>query len=242
MFKKVVWILILLVMTACTIVISEQMDYGKKSGTPAALEPFEPTEGMEMLSKTVDTASSAVADIEFPSLPLINGEGINKSVPLTEGVEIDFPPLVSAPESESTDLTTTDVTAKVASFPKYIVQDGTPSYMENFNYLDKGCEWQGVAGQVFGKDNAPVKYLIVKVFGTWNGEEVSKMAVTGMLKAKAYGKGGYEIELGDVAIKSTEPLSIQIFRSDGTPLSEPFQFMTKAKCSRNLVIINFVKK
>ena len=72
---------------------------------------------------------------------------------------------------------------------KYIIQDGIPKYLANFNYLEKGCAWQGVAGQVFSTEKAPVKFLIVKVFGTWNGQEVEKYAVTGMLSAKDYGKG-----------------------------------------------------
>jgi len=216
MFKKVIWILILLVMTACTIVFSEQLDFGKKEATPVALEPFEATEGMERFDDAVDTATSAAAEIEFPTLTIV-------------------------PEEESIEKTVVATEVTVDKFPKYVMQEGNPTYLANFNYLEKGCEWQGVAGQVFGRDSVPVKYLIVKVFGTWNGEEVSKIAVTGMVAGKPYGKGSYEIELGDLAIDSTEPLFIQVFDSDGTPLSDSFQFTTKAKCNRNLVLINFVK-
>ena len=100
----------------------------------------------------------------------------------------------------------------------------------------------GVAGQVFGAEGAPVKYLIVKVFGTWNGQEVSELSVTGMVTGKPYGKGSYEVILGDIAVDSTTPLFVQVFDSDGTPLSEPFEFITKAKCNRNLVLVNFVHK
>jgi hypothetical protein len=215
MVKKMIWIGILLVMTACTIAVSEQFDFSKQDSEAVSLEPFEPTEGIEKFSETVDAATSTVEEVNFPAMAnLLDGEKIDKI------------------EAEA------DV-ATVADY-KYLVQEGTPSYLANFNYPDKGCAWQGVAGQVFSVSGEPIKYLIVKVFGTWNGGEVSKLAVTGMLEGKVYGKGSYEIKLGNVAVDSSDPLFIQIFNSDGTPLSEPFQFSTKAKCNRNLVLINFV--
>ena len=219
MFKKVIWIFILLVMTACTIVFSEQMDFKKKDATPAALEPYQPSDEIIAIGEAVDTATSKAAEFEFPLL----GKA-SKDATASE---------TKAPEAAA------DVQTK--TLMKYGVQAGTPAYLANFNYLDKACAWQGVAGQVFGGDGVPVKYLIVKVFGTWNGEEVSKIAVTGMVAGKPYGKGSYEIELGDVAVDSTDPLYIQVFSSSGTPISDPFEFTTKAKCNRNLVLINFKK-
>lgn len=216
MVKKIIWIVILLVMTACTIVFSEQLDLSKPENAVETLEPFEPTLGMERLSEVVDTAASTVGEIEFPAL-------------------------ASSSIDEPVEKTLSAVEVSEGSTFKFVVQEGTPSYLPNFNYLDKGCAWQGVAGQVFNIYQKPVKYLVVKVFGTWNGEEVSKLAVTGMLEGRPYGKGSYEIELGNIAVDSSEPLYIQVFKSDGTPLSEPFQFSTKAKCNRNLVLINFVR-
>jgi hypothetical protein len=216
MIKKIFWIVILLVMTACTIMFSEQLDFTKPEDATATLEPFEPTDGMVSLSEAVNSASSTMSEIEFPT---------PGDVPIDAALEKT--------------ITAAEVNPTVTY--KFGVQEGSPAYLANFNYLDRGCEWQGVAGQVFNKYNEPVKYLIVKVFGTWNGQEVSQFAVTGMLEGKAYGKGSYEIELGSVAVDSTDPLYIQVFKSDGTPLSEPFPFTTKAKCNRNLVLINFVR-
>jgi len=63
-----------------------------------------------------------------------------------------------------------------------------------------------------------------------------------MVEGRPYGRGSFEIVLGDIAVDSTEPLYIQLFNSRGVALSEPFQFITKAKCNRNLVVINFVRK
>ena len=216
MFKKVAWIVILLVMTACTIIFSDKLDFSRKDATPVALEPFEPTESMEMLSTAFNTATSAAS-------------------------ETDIATSTDASDDGAMDKTIEPVGVTNDDYPKYVVQEGNPTYLANFNYPDAGCEWQGVAGQVFNRKLEPRKYLVVKVFGRWNGEEISQMAITGMVEGKPYGKGSYEIVLGDVAIDSTEPLYIQLFKSDGTVLSEPIQFFTKAKCNRNLVLINFVK-
>ena len=217
MFKKVIWIFILLIMTACTIVFSDQLDFDKNGTEPVELEPFVPTDEMVSIGEAFESATSVVDEIPFPTFTKSPEE-----LPVEETVEV--------------------ISEEIRTNYKYIVQEGSPKYTSNFNYLDKGCAWQGVAGQVFGKDNVPVKELVVKVFGTWNGEEISSSGVTGMVEGRPYGRGSFEIVLGDIAIDSTEPLYIQIFNARGIALSEPFQFVTKAKCNRNLVVINFVRK
>jgi len=235
MFKKFIWIFILLIMTACTIVFSEQADLGKNIATPEADGGFLQSFGDLFHKRDAAKADEPVfAEEVFPEVT---------EMPFEVALEETFPEISELPaEVTSEEFMESAPVASKELKVKYIIQDGIPKYLANFNYLDKGCAWQGVAGQVFGTDNVPVKFLIVKVFGTWNGQEVEKYAVTGMLSAKDYGKGGYEITLGDVAVDSTTPLFVQLFDSDMTPLSEPFQFITKAKCNRNLVLISFVHK
>ena len=203
MVKKILWIFILLLMTACTIVFSRQPDPSSLTATSAAEKTIEMPVGE---ISEIPSTDQAVA----PEKTVVPGE--------TEAVTEDALP----------------------TRPLFSVQPGSPSYLANFNELDKGCAWQGVAGQVFGKDNRPIKYLIVKVFGTWNGEEINREAVTGMVEGKPYGKGGYEVVLGDVAVDSVGTLFIQVFDSNGLQLTQPFAFNTRAKCNRNLVLINFV--
>ena len=203
MIKKILWIFILLLMTACTIVFSRQPDPSSLTATSAAEKTIEMPVGD---SSEISSTEAAIA----PEQTLVPGE----TEAVTEGA--------------------------LPTRPLFSVQPGSPSYLANFNELDKGCAWQGVAGQVFGKDNRPIKYLIVKVFGTWNGEEINREAVTGMVEGKPYGKGGYEVVLGDVAVDSVGTLFIQVFDSNGVQLTQPFAFNTRAKCNRNLVLINFV--
>ena len=213
MFKKIIWIFILLVMTACTIVFSDQISLGEGEPPQATLEPFEPTDIIDIINETIEIPTVAATD--------------------------SVPPAITPEEvGPETTPTATEVVVEVRS--AFVLQEGTPVYMPNFNYLDKGCNWQGVAGQVFGEDNVPVSYLIVKVFGTWNSGEVSKIAVTGMVEGKPYGEGSYEIELGNIAADSIDPLFIQVFNSDGDPLSDPYQLTTRAACDQNLTIVNFV--
>lgn len=211
MFKKGIWIVILLIMTAYMIVFSDQLDFGKNGTEPDEFESFVPTDEMVPVGEVFESATSMVDENPFPTFT-----NSPENIPVEETVEV--------------------VNEAVKTNYEYVVQEGSPKYTSNFNYLDKDCAWQGVAGQVFGKDNVPVKELIVKVFGTWNGEEVSGTGVTGMVEGKPYGEGSFEIVLGDIAVDSTEPLYIQLFNSSGEALSEPFQFITKAKCNRNLVV------
>lgn len=207
MFKKIIWIFVLLVMTACTIVFSDQADLVKKNSTPIFAELLAPTSGGEAAP-----------------------------------VEEEMPLLTDAPIEEVEEVATDTALSSVAkTTAAYSIQSGTPTYLKNFNHPDQGCNWQGVAGQVFGVDGKPVKFLIVKVFGTWNGKEVSEMAVTGMAAGKPYGPGSYEIVMGQKAVNSSTPVYIQLFDSTGAALSDPLQFSTKEKCNKNLVLVNFVK-
>jgi len=216
MFKRIIWVMVLLIMTACTILFTNEPGTVDIDPTPSLVvnETLEPTAveitPTEIVNPTTEPTATAT---EIPTQELT-------TVPL----ETD-PPTEITPQSTVT----------------YIVQPGSPTYMANFNYLEKGCAWQGVAGQVFGADGKPVKNLIVKVSGMRNGVAVSEIAVTGMVSGNPYGPGSYEVVLGDVAIKSTTPLYVQVFDIDATPLTEPIEFYTKEECSRNLVLINFIK-
>jgi hypothetical protein len=216
MFKRIVWVMVLLVMTACTILFTNEPGTVGIDPTPSPVvnETLEPT-AVEIIPTEImnPTAEPTATATEIPTQELT-------TAPMETEPPIEITPLPTVP---------------------YIVQPGSPIYMANFNYLEKGCAWQGVAGQVFGANGKPIKNLIVKVSGMWNGVAVSEIAVTGMISAKPYGPGSYEVVLGDVAIKSTTPLYVQVFDIDETPLTEPIEFYTKAKCNRNLVLINFIK-
>ena len=121
----------------------------------------------------------------------------------------------------------------------YTLQVEAPVYIKNFVHIDAGCDWLGVAGQVFDANGDPVLNLVLVAAGTLNGKTINLTAVTGIPEADVYGPGGYEIQLAGEALASSQSLNIQVFDLQGNALSEAYVFDTYADCTRNLAIINF---
>lgn len=122
--------------------------------------------------------------------------------------------------------------------PIYIVQPGTPAKLENFLQPNAGCNWTGVAGQVFDTNDFPVTGLIVEVGGKLEGSDILRLTLTG--GSPTLGSGGFEIPLTDHVVASQQELYIQIFDLEGKALSDQIFFDTYASCMENLVLINFV--
>lgn len=215
MFKKIIWVMMLLFMTACTILF--------KDGVAIVLGDLTPT--------------AISGDVVTP------GEGVSTStvevIATTEPAPTEIIPLEPTPTQEPTAVATaTPAPIDVV----YVLQPGSPAYLDNFAHPAEGCNWQGIAGQVFDAQGQPVPNLIVKVSGNWNGSDVALIGVTGMVAGLPYGPGGYEIVLGNKAVNSTMPLMLQFFNQDQEPLTEPLSITTKAACAKNLVIANFIAK
>lgn len=119
----------------------------------------------------------------------------------------------------------------------YKLQVENPFYLENFNHPVKGCQWLGVAGQVFDHFGQPQLGLTVRA-GRVTGETEFLETTTGL--AVAYGPGGYEITLGDSPIDSSQTYWIQIFDENQMALTEKYYFDTYVDCMRNLIVLNFV--
>jgi hypothetical protein len=129
-------------------------------------------------------------------------------------------------------------TASVAEI-RYVVQSGTPVVMTNFVKPDLGCNFSGIGGQVFGRDQAPVNGLVVEVNGPIDGEETTLVSLTGT--ELSFGPGGYLVQLSDKPFASQEELTIQLFDLTGKPESETISFDTSLRCDENLVLMNFVQ-
>ena len=121
----------------------------------------------------------------------------------------------------------------------YRLQPGSPTWLPNFIHPEAGCNWLGVAGQVFNLEGNPVTALVVEVGGSLGGAQVQSLSLTGV--APAYGPGGYEVNLGDRVIDSSAALFLQLKDLSGKDLSDRISFDTFADCSRNLVLINFIE-
>ena len=120
----------------------------------------------------------------------------------------------------------------------YVYQLGTPAAIQNFIQPDAGCNWTGVGGQIFSPEGLPVTDLTVRVTGTFNGQQVLQVTVTG--SSLAWGPGGFSITLGDHPVASQGTLHIQLFNTSGTPISPQIPFSTHSTCDKNLVLLNLV--
>lgn len=143
----------------------------------------------------------------------------------------EFPPLEPTPDDNF-------ISDPPYSEVKYILQDGGPFYLPNFTHPEQGCAWMGVAGQVFDHDVVEVFSLTIVAGHRFHGEESHLTAITGHFNA--YGPGGYEIQLADSPIESSQSFFVQVLDSHNQPLSERIYFDTYADCEQNLILVNLV--
>ena len=122
---------------------------------------------------------------------------------------------------------------------RYVLQSGSPRWLPNFSHPDMGCNFLGVAGQVFDPQGTPEKMLIIEAGGTLAGNDVFALSLTG--NDSNYGPGGYELILSDQLVPSSDSVWIQVFNLQGQALSEKTYLDTFSDCQRNLVLINFVE-
>lgn len=120
----------------------------------------------------------------------------------------------------------------------FIVQEQMPVYLPNFAHLSAGCDWMGVAGQVFDSDGKEIQDLTLMLGNTLPAEEQIIAARTGL--APAYGPGGYEIQIAEKTFDSSNSIWVQVFDQAGHAVSTKFFFDTFDDCSRNLILINFI--
>lgn len=148
-------------------------------------------------------------------------------------------PLPATPEPTYTP------TVQASSDMPFRLSDDSPTYTENFAHEDQGCEWFGIAGQIFDEEGAPIDDILVTVKGTLGGEEINRFIFSGFVDefVEAYGEGGYEVKLGDSPIASQDSLYIQLFeQTNDLALSDKIYFDTYDSCDRNLIIIDFVQE
>ena len=119
------------------------------------------------------------------------------------------------------------------------VQSGTPVYLQNFAHVEKGCNWMGIAGQVFDQSGLPIDRMVVRVEGFLGNQTIDALGMTSL--ATAYGPGGYEIELAQKVLNSNGTLNITLYDLQGQQVSAHVPFTTYMDCSKNLIIINFIQ-
>ena len=134
-------------------------------------------------------------------------------------------------------ITMTKTITPISVTKMFEIQQSSPVYMQNFVHSSAGCDWLGVAGQVFDMSGNQVKNLVVVVEGVLSSESFEGLALTGM--SNSYGPGGYEIVLGNKPINSSNSVFIELYDLAGESLTNSFALNTFAECNKNLIIINF---
>lgn len=121
----------------------------------------------------------------------------------------------------------------------FAVQTGTPIGLPNWVHAEAGCNWLGIAGQIFDIDGLPAVSFVVEAGGTLEGAPVLGLALTGL--DSAYGPGGFEIYLADHVAASQQTLWLEVKDTQGKQVSERIYLSTYADCNQNLTLINFVE-
>ena len=110
----------------------------------------------------------------------------------------------------------------------------SPTYLQNFAN-NAGCNWLGIAGEVFDLEGNPVATGAYRVHIWDNGIDVR--VTPG--EASAYGPSGYEQFLFDSP--RIQDHNIQLETANGTAVSQVYRVTTRSSCNQNLLYFIFVQ-
>ena len=221
-------ILLSLMLSGCYLVTDQPATPSAAATLTAVEHPIETQTSVPALTSTASKTATASATA---------GKTLTPSITPTR-TKTTAPTKTLTPTKSLTPTKTLTPTQTATPMP-YTLQVEAPVYIKNFVHTDDGCDWLGVAGQVFDANGDPVLNLVLVATGTLNGKNLNLTAVTGIPEADVYGPGGYEIQLAGEALASNQSLTIQVYDLQGNALSEAFVFDTYADCTKNLTIINF---
>lgn len=149
-----------------------------------------------------------------------------------------YPPLEPQPTATLPAYPPPEPTPDPSVDPVLTIQAGGPFYLPNFNHPEEGCQWLGVAGQVFDKSSLEILGLKIIAGNRLTGEDHNLAATTG--QATAYGLGGYEIKLSSQPVSTSNIFWVQVVDSEDQRLSQRIYFDTVEDCEQNLILVNFV--
>jgi hypothetical protein len=110
----------------------------------------------------------------------------------------------------------------------------SPQYLQNFAN-SAGCNWLGLAGEVFDLDGNPVAQGSYRVH-VWESGVDARVTVG---DAPAYGPSGYEQFLFDAP--RVQEHNVQLETANGTAVSQVFRIQTRASCNQNLIYFVFTQ-
>jgi len=201
-----------------------------------SVNPSGPTdeEMLDSLESTPDIAATASSEVSGTSAATVTA----MASPIVY-VEPTLPPSTYVEEITITDPQEIVKKAVLEETYIYAVQLGSPVAMTNWSHPELGCNWLGLAGQIFGLDDVPVQGIVVEAGGTLEGEIVLGLSITGV--TDLYGPGSYEIQLADHAVASQKQVWVQVKGATGEALSPQILIDTYNDCEQNLILLNFVQ-
>lgn len=110
----------------------------------------------------------------------------------------------------------------------------SPQYLQNFAN-SAGCNWLGLAGEVFDLDGNPVAQGGYRVH-VWESGVDARVTVG---DSPAYGPSGYEQFLFDAP--RVQEHNVQLETANGTAVSQVFRIQTRASCNQNLIYFVFAQ-
>jgi len=184
-----------------------------------------------------------------PSLPAVlvldTPTSIPEVIPPTATLETTVMEPTNTPVEATAVLAPTNTPIPVVETPTvfysnypFALQSLPVSFPSTVFHPESGCDWMGVAGQVFDLSGRPVIGLVVRLGGSLAGKSIDITTLTGSA-SQWYGESGYEFVLGNVPIDSTGSLWVQLYDQGNIPISERIKFDTFSNCQQNLVLVNF---
>lgn len=150
--------------------------------------------------------------------------------PPTATVEPSPTPEVVAEESGDT----FENPAGESAYP-FTIQGAGPSFMPQYVYPAAGCNWLGIAGQVFGLQGEELSQnLVVHVWGDGRDDIVT------VGQSLAYGESGWEVFLGNETKAAT--YHVQLLHQDARQLSDVVTVRFDDSCAGNLAMVYFQQR
>jgi len=182
------------------------------------------------------TVTPAAVNTESPKDPTATLKPKMTSTPKVTATPSDTP-TATATERPAATYTPTAV--------PYSLQLMNPFYLKNFTHDDLGCDWLGVAGQIFNFEGKVQKNIVIRAGGEINGVPVIEEMVMPLAEPDtdlAYGPGGFELTLANSLADTESEVWIQLFHLNGDPISDKYFLTTYNDCQKNLILLNFVEK
>lgn len=161
-------------------------------------------------------------------------------------------PYTPTPGNTATPSSTATATATETQAPTFTptavpfaLQLMNPYYLKNFTHGDLGCDWLGVAGQIFNLEGQVQKDIVIRAGGEINGSSVVEEMTMPLAEPDvdlAYGPGGFELTLATSVADTESEIWIQLFSLEGDTLSDKIYLTTYDDCQKNLILLNFVEE